>query len=209
MSNIKRFAENELDILVKSNTDLENRPIIEPFIPEILALVEKFAQSGQSGASAPFVARALSSSIEKLCLQEPIMPITGVDEEWNDVTEHNNGELMWQNKRCSSLFKYENGDVSFCDAIIKKTERGSCWSGAFWLSKKDYLTGDKSLMIRGSQLIRGFPFVPKTFVIDVIEDEVAPDDWEMYLKDSNQLKEVFEYYKPLPITRKVLVEKNN
>jgi hypothetical protein len=38
---------------------------------------------------------------------------------------------------------------------------------------------------------------------------VAPDDWEMYLKYPSQLEEVFQYYKPKPITRKVLLEKIN
>jgi hypothetical protein len=207
MSNTRKFAERELDVLVKSNTDPENRPIIEEFIPEILALCEKFGNSGQSGGSAPFTAGALSSAIKKLCLQEPICPITGLDEEWADVSGYGDGDPMWQNVRCSALFKDKNGEVSYTDAIIKKTQKGSCWSGSFWLSKKDYLTGDRNLMMRCNQYVKGFPFTPKTFYIDVIEEEVAPDDWEMFLKDKSQLDEVFEYYKPKPITRQVLIEK--
>lgn len=206
-SNTGKFAQKELEILSKLNGDPENPSVIEEFIPEIIALVDKFGQSGQSGASAPLVASILSSTIKKLCSFESISPITGEDEEWSDISDLWDGKPMWQNKRCSALFKYENGEVSFSDAIIKKTERGSCWSGSFWLSKKDYLTGDRNLMIRSSQLIRGFPFTPKTFYIDVIEEEVAPDDWEMFLKDPKQLEEVYEYYKPEPIKRKVLTEK--
>ena len=105
MSNTKNFAERELDILVKSNTDPENRPIIEAFIPEILALVDKFGNSGQSGGSAPYTASALSSAIKKLCMQEPICPITGIDEEWVDVSELCDGKIVYQNRRCSALFK--------------------------------------------------------------------------------------------------------
>jgi len=208
MSNTKMFAEMELDILTKSNTDPDNRPIIEQFIPEIIALCDKFGKSGQSGGSAPFTARALSSAIEKLCLQEPICPITGIDEEWIDITEINSGEPMWQNKRCSALFKDENGEVMYVDAIVKRTQNDSSWSGSFWLNKKDYLSGNKDLMISNAQYVKEFPFTPKTFYIDVIEEEVAPDDWEMYLKDKSQLDEVFEYYKPRPITREVLFEKD-
>jgi len=202
------FAEMELDILTKSNTDPDNRPIIEQFIPEIIALCDKFGKSGQSGGSAPFTARALSSAIEKLCLQEPICPITGIDEEWIDITEINSGEPMWQNKRCSALFKDENGEVMYVDAIVKRTQNDSSWSGSFWLNKKDYLSGNKDLMISNAQYVKEFPFTPKTFYIDVIEEEVAPDDWEMYLKDKSQLDEVFKYYKPRPITREVLFEKD-
>lgn len=208
MSNTRKFAERELDVLVKSNTDPDNRPLIEEFIPEILALCEKFGNSGQSGGSAPYTAAALSSAIKKLCLQQPICPITGIDEEWNDITSLNDGETMYQNNRCSALFKDgKDGEAYYIDAIIKRTQNGSCYSGSFWLSKKDYLTGNRDLMIRSRQYIREFPFTPKTFYIDVIEEEVAKDDWEMYLKDPNQLEEVFQYYKPKPITRKVLTEK--
>jgi hypothetical protein len=106
----------------------------------------------------------------------------------------NNGEPMWQNKRESGLFKYPDGSVEYVDAIVKRTQNGTTWSGNFWLSKEDYLQGDKNRQISNSQKIKGFPFKPKTFFIDVIEEEVAPDDWEMYLANPEQLEEVWEYY---------------
>jgi len=194
-SNTFRYAERELSILSKSATDKNDRPIIEPFAKEILALCDKFGKSGQSGGSAPYTATALSQAIKKLCLQEPIAPITGIDEEWTYIREvSDDDEMMYQNKRCSALFKGKSDRCWYLDAIVKKTQNGSCWSGSFWLSKEDYLSGDKSKKIGCSQYIKGFPFTPKTFYIDVIEEEVAPDDWEMYLKDHNQLKKVFKYY---------------
>jgi hypothetical protein len=48
--------------------------------------------------------------------------------------------------------------------------------------------------LRSRQYVKTWPFEPKTFVIDVDEHEVAPDDWEFYVKDANQLQEVFDYY---------------
>jgi len=192
MSNTRNFAERELEILVKSSS-LDDRPIIEEFIPEILALCEKFGNSGQSGGSAPYTANALSSTIKKLCLQEPICPIMGIDEEWIDVS-HFFDTPSWQNSRCPSLFKNEKGEITYSDAIFKKSPDGSTWSGKFWMSREDYLTGDRSLMLGGNLFIKGFPFVPKTFYIDVIEEEVAKDDFEMYVKDKSQLDEVYKYY---------------
>ena len=187
------FAEIELEILSKSHTDPENRPIVVEFIPEILALCEKFGNSGQSGFSTPYVASALTKTIEKLCLKEPISPITGIDEEWNNISDSN--EILFQNKRCSGLFKHSDNSVKYIDSIIKKTQNGQCYCGSFWLNKNDYLTGNRDLMINSSQEIKGFPFEPKTFYIDVIEEEVGKDDFEMFVKDINQLKEVFKYYK--------------
>lgn len=194
-------AQRELDILVKSHQDPENRPLIEDFIPEILALVKKFGESGQSGGSAPYTAKALSQAIEHLCLQEPICPIMGIDDEWCDISEIScepKGTL-YQNNRDSAVFKEVlDGGKERCyyiDAIIKVTPDNVPWNGPFWLSKEDYLTGDVSLMIRPTGYIKSFPFTPKTFYVDVIEEEVTPDEWEMYLKDPKQLDEVLEYYK--------------
>lgn len=188
-------AKRELEILVANATDPNNRPIIEEFIPEILALCEKFGNSGQSGGSALFVASALSQAIKKLCLYETIAPLTGEDTEWNDITTNNNGEPMFQNNRNSAVFKDgKNGKAYYIDAVVKRTESGSCWSGPFWMSREDYLTGNRDLMVKSRFFIKSFPFTPKTFYIDVIEEEVAEGDWEMYLKDPKQLEEVYEYY---------------
>lgn len=194
MTNTQSHAKTELDILCKSaGNNPDDRPIIEEFIPEILALCEKFGKSGQSGGSAPYVASAITQAIQKLLLHKPICPITGIDEEWTYLDYGD--ELKYQNNREYGLFKHEDGKVTYVNAIVKQVENGGCWSGPFWLSREDYLTGDRSKMIRCSQEIKGFPFTPKTFYIDCIEEEVAPDDWEMYIKDPKQLDEVWEYYK--------------
>jgi hypothetical protein len=195
MSNTHSFAARELDILSKSATDPNNRPIIEPFRNEILALCEAFGLSGQSGGSAPYTALAITQALQKLLLQEPICPITGINEEWTNIRDASeDDEMMYQNNRCSALFKGKSGKCWYIDAIIKRTDNGHCWSGSFWLSKEDYLAGDRSKMIGSSQYIKSFPFEPKTFYIDVVEEEVAQDDWEMWLKDPAQLDEVFQYY---------------
>lgn len=195
MTNTQSHAKRELDILVANATDPNNRPIIEEFIPEILALCEKFGNSGQSGGSAPYTAKALSMAIEKLCLQKTICPIMGTPDEFYDVSEYSDGVKMYQNNRLSSIFKDgENGKPYYIEAIIKRTQSGSCWGGRFWLSKEDYLTGNRDLMVSNHCEIKSFPFEPKTFYIDVIEEEVAKDDWEMYLKDPKQLEDVYEYY---------------
>lgn len=195
MTNTYKHAKTELDILSKSSTDPNNRPLIEPFMEEILALCEKFGQSGQSGGSAPFTATALANSIKKLCLQEPISEITGIEEEWVNISEWSGGKEMYQNKRCSALFKEgKNGKPYYIDAIIKKTQNGTTWNGPFWMSKEDYLSGDKNKRLSSVAYVKSFPFTPKTFYIDVIEEEVKPDDWEMYVKDPIQLDRVWKYY---------------
>lgn len=215
MTNTQKFAEKELDILVKSSPDPENRPIIEPFIPEILSLCEKFGSSGQSGGSAPYTATALAQAIKKLCLQEPICPITGIEDEWMDVTEMNDGKQFYQNKRCGAIFKDGiDGRPYYLDAIVWKESEGGCYTGRASLP-----TGE---VYRSRQHIKKYPFTPKKFYIDVIK-EILPQEWteepfiewnyydtkhfeqtgekiwqvEKYrniIKDPKQLKKAFKYY---------------
>jgi hypothetical protein len=184
-SNVHDFAKKELDLLVSSIESKGDTPLVKEFIPEILALVDKFGNSGQSGGSAPYTAGSIISALKKLLMFEPISPVTGESHEWD------NGQISkgtFQNNRCYGVFKEgENGDPYYLDAIVWKTPKGSTWS----VTAKD--SGGKE--IRSRQFIKSFPFTPKTFTIDVEEKEVNPDDWEFYIKDPNQLEEVWKYYK--------------
>jgi len=157
----------------------------------VMELIDVFCKQGHSGTSAPFVANIFN----KLAKYEPLQPITGKDEEWSDITKLNDGESMYQNKRCSALFK-DGIDKTpyYIDAIVKRDEQGICWTGKAWLSEEDYRLGDRSKMIGSKAYIKNFPFTPKTFYINVRDVEVAKDDWESFVIDSKQLDEVWEYY---------------
>lgn len=207
MGNTLTHAQRELDILVKSCLDPDNRPIIEEFIPEILALVEKFGDSGQSGGSAPYVATALSNAVKHLCLQEPICDIMGIDEEWNDIQEYNDGKSLYQNNRLSSIFKDgKDGKPYYLNAVIFKGQNGVCFtSGSVDLPEKAKLKNGET--IGSTQFIKSFPFTPKTFYIDVVETEWADKEekvkkegggwWTSIVKDEKQLQAVWKYYKKM------------
>ena len=156
----------------------------------VMELIEVFAKQGHSGMSAPYVANIF----HKLANYEPLLGITGKDEEWSDVRDL--GKYSWyQNKRCSAIFKDgKDGRPYYIDAIVKRDQNGTCWSGFAWLSEEDYKTGDRSKMVGKRGYIKSFPFTPKTFYIDVRDVEVAKDDWESFVVDPSQLDEVKEYY---------------
>jgi len=186
-------AEKELEILSKSCHGPNDRPILEPFYPEVLALVKKFSESGQSGGSAPFTAQVISSAVKKLCLHQPICPITGIDEEWQygmcDGT-------YYQNLRLSSIFKEtKEGKAYYLDAVIFQGE-----------DRYDTFTGSVEDIL-SRQYIKSFPFEPKTFYIDVVKvpynKQIHKEnycvrcndgDYVYSIKDRNQLIEVFNYY---------------
>ena len=202
MSNTRKFAERELSILSKSATDPNDRPVIEQFIPEIIALCDKFGRSGQSGGSAGYTAKVISQVVEKLCRQEPIGPLTGIEEEWVDVSHFSDSrgrdDIMYQNRRCSALFKNINGKLWYLDAISWRAQAGSNWSGRAILPSGEEL--------HSHQFVRKFPFEPKTFLVDVITKDIGNDKTEFYVKDERQLEEVFQYYEN-PWRKQVLTEK--
>jgi len=194
MTNTQSHAKRELDILIETTPDA----IIRDFVPELLALCEKFGNSGQSGGSAPYTASALSQAVKKLCLQETIAPLTGEENEWSDVTNINDGKAWFQNNRDSRVFKDgKDGKAYFIEAIVFDGDIGGRFTGNGSVS----LSGEN---IGSSQYIKSFPFTPKTFYVDVIDhrwkdkEEKIPDingDWWTHsIKDEGQLKEVFEYY---------------
>ena len=159
----------------------------------VLELIEKFSEQGHSGASAGIVAGLFA----RLAKYDVISPITGEDDEWNDISEEM-GQILHQNKRCSSLFKRADNKVSNSDAIIFRGEES-------W----DTFTG-KVEDISSSQFIKGFPFTPKTFYIDVYremydydkhggEEDVriigtSSGNYVYFIKDRTQLDEVFTYF---------------
>lgn len=187
-SNALKHAELELDILCKSLPDPENQPIVKEFIPEILALVDKFGKSGQSGGSAPFTPGVIANTIKKLCLFQSLTPITGLDEEWADVREYSSPDdpMKYQNKRLSSVFKNEDGSAYYLDAILWKNQKGTTWTGTAKLAD------GREIRCHGG--IKAFPFTPKTFTILVREEEPKPGWFDFFIDDLSQLDEVAEYY---------------
>lgn len=196
MNNTQLHAKRELEILEKTIPDA----IITPFKKEILALCEAFGKSGQSGGSAPFTARAISQAVEKLMMFETLAPLTGEDDEWTDVSDINEGEtdiMKYQNNRDSRVFKQEDGRAYFIDAIVFDGDIGGRFTGNGVSMHNDEKIGSV-------QYIKSFPFKPKTFYIDVIDQrwkdknetqfDSDGDWWTHTIKDENQLKEVFEYY---------------
>ena len=186
MSNLIEHAKREfLALGYKPIEQCEDDP--NKWIQEnVLELLKVFSDQGHSGFSAPYAVRFF----QKLALFEPLCPITGDTKEWNDINE-TMGKMIYQNNRCSAVFKEgEDGKPYYIDAIVWKTQNESCYTGSALLKN--------GTQIRSRQFIK-LPFTPKSFYIDVIEKEIAPDDFEFYVKDETQLEEVWEYYEKLGI----------
>lgn len=152
----------------------------------VLELVEVFSNQGHSGMSASIVRNIFN----KVADFKPLGPLTGEDKEWADSCD---GE-MFQNKRCSAVFKDgKEGTPYYLDAIVW---RGGDYDDSFTGSVEEF---------QSRQFLK-FPFVPKTFYIDVVKTEFNPevdkdhyeaDDGSKYvyrIKDRKQLEKVWEHY---------------
>jgi len=93
----------------------------------VLDILDVFGKQGHSGMSASYCLQIL----EKVMKFEPITPLTGDDDEWNCIAdERTNGEEIYQNKRCSHVFK-RNGQAYDIDGKV------------FWEWYTDGVTGER------------------------------------------------------------------
>lgn len=142
----------------------------------VMELVDVFSKQGHSGASASRVISLFKEVASYNCL----MPLTGEDSEWNDISDIDGGVL--QNNRVSSVFKEKDtGKAYYLDAIVWRSQTGSGFTGTVE-------------NVSSRQYIKSFPFRPKTFYIEVTEWETSKDMWNSKIKDREQLIPVFEYY---------------
>ena len=172
-SNLINHAEKELKLAGIHDKDADYGGMLYDAVME---LVRVFSKQGHSGGSAGRVI----SLFKQVASYKNLIPLTGKDEEWNDISDLSGGVL--QNNRVSSVFKEkETGKAYYLDAIIWRTQTGLTWTG-------------KAEEVSSRQYIKSFPFMPKTFYVDVIEKEITKGNWEFTIKERKQLDEVFEYY---------------
>ena len=115
----------------------------EAICADVSALLELFAEQGHSGSSAPYAIQLF----EKLARFEPIVPLTGEDFEWNKV-----GENMWQNNRCSHVFKGADGQAYDSIGRVFCDPDGCCYTSI------------------DSRVPVTFPYTPKVEYVDVGSD---------------------------------------
>ena len=172
-SNLLSHADIEFEVLGWPG-DCEMQSMICENVKDLLAVL---ASQGHSGSSAPYAI----NMFKDLAMFAPISPITGDALEWSEI-----GDNRFQNKRCSALFKDKaDGDAYYLNAIVWRTQEGVTYAG---MAEK--VSGER---VFSRQVVK-FPFTPKTFYVDVIEEEVAGNDWELTIKDESQLDAVFEHY---------------
>lgn len=178
--NLIEHAKSELLALGYTPAS-DNLADIDKRIQEnILELIEVFSEQDHSGHSAAYCLKMFA----RLADFKPLSPITCEDREWSEVRE-DEGKKFYQNNRLSSVFKEGDSKPYYIDAIVWRNQEGVAYTGGALDSKGNRISSSQNIRL---------PFTPKTFYIDVIEKEIAKDDWEFYVKHEEDLDQVWEYY---------------
>jgi hypothetical protein len=142
MSNLLEHARREMRAAGLYDADADYGGAIGPAVER---MVENFDAEGHSGYSA-----SLALSIfAKVAAFEPLGPLTGADDEWTEVSRG-----MWQNKRCSHVFKGEDGRAYDINGRVFRESSGACYTNS------------------ESRVYVEFPYTPHTEYVQV----AAPDD---------------------------------
>lgn len=87
----------------------------------VLRSVRVFSIEGHSGMSAGLV----SSITKTVCMFRPLTPLTGDDDEWNEV-----GDGVLQNRRMSSVFKNPDGRAYWIAGRIFREPSGATYTNS-------------------------------------------------------------------------------
>ena len=167
MSNLNKHAMMEFKAAGWLNDDGEYLDEMQEAIcNHVLKLLEVFSDEGHTGSTAPYTI----DLFKKLAMFNPIVPLTGEDWEWTDVSDRGgrDGGKLYQNKRCSHVFKEEDGayDIDgkifweWCERELDEDEKGYPGTTKF----KSYFTG------RGSHVSVTFPYTPTQVYEEYVEN---------------------------------------
>ena len=107
------WAKNEL-----SRIDHDAEGLQDMADANVLELLQVFCNQNHSNMSAPYIL----SVFNRLSHWLPLTPLTGEDDEWNEV-----GSGIYQNNRCMFVFKDADGKAYNMEGKIFSTDNGETW----------------------------------------------------------------------------------
>lgn len=147
VSNLEHFARQELALIGADGEDDKMQAAINR---HILKMVRTFSREGHSGFSASYAIDIL----EKLLRYEPLSPLAGGDDEWNDISEMSD-EPCWQNRRCSHVFKGADGRAYDIQGKVFVEPSGYSYTGS------------------GSRVFIEFPYRPTIEYVQVEDQDLS------------------------------------
>lgn len=121
-SALYEYAKKELERIEKGCEDKESLSMQQAINKNILELIDVFSNQHHSGFTASYVIDIL----QRLLHYKPLTPLTGEDDEWEDVTSYGYDTPTFQNKRCSAVFKDDKG-AYWVEGKIFSSDLGHTW----------------------------------------------------------------------------------
>jgi hypothetical protein len=143
-SNLEAYAERELRAAGYCDDEMKGHTA-----QGVLDMVRVYSLQGQRGTDASTALQLFDT----LARFTPIVPLTGADSEWDDVTELS-GRPLWLNKRCSHVFKGGDGQAYDSEAVIFEKPNGER------LTSRQFIT---------------FPYTPRSVVVRLPVDATESD----------------------------------
>lgn len=137
MSNLEDYARKELEAAGWFKEDGFYGDMMGHAVMKLIAI---FSEEGHSGMSANIAV----SLFEKLARFEPLTPLTGEASEWIEC-----GDGVFQNRRCSRVFKGGDGRAYDIEGRIFREPDGACYTS------------------RESRVYVEFPYLPSREYVDV------------------------------------------
>jgi len=145
MSNLLKHAMQEFEAAGWVTADgIWADKMQEQMCTHLLKLLTVFADEGHSGFSANYA----TNLFNELARYKPIVPLTGEDSEWKDISAMSGSE-RYQNKRCGRVFKDADGRAYDIEGTIFRNADGVC-----------YASGASHVTIT-------FPYTPTTKYVEV------------------------------------------
>lgn len=148
------FAQKELDLLAEQYSSDDSRDTLKKINECILQMIKNY---GNSFIGIP-LEKYVYNAIHNLYLCNPCTPLTGFDDEWNEV-----GDNLFQSRRCASLFKIgRDGEAYYMDGYVYQDTNEDGWLTMGTYSRK-YVTfpcSPSELTTEYRQLIFPLKYVP-------------------------------------------------
>lgn len=116
MSNLVDWAEQELARIGDGADEMQKL-----MNQNVLDIVKTFSEQGHSGFSAGYALNL----IKRLLEWKPISAIEDGADAWNDASH--GGSFLLQHKRCSAVFKHEDGTVTYIYGRVFSDDGGETW----------------------------------------------------------------------------------
>lgn len=150
MSTLLEFAKNELNnILEQCQEDTEALKLQKQINKDILDIINLFSKQGHSGGSASYVISVLN----RLLHYKPLTPLTGNDDEWEDITKYGVDDTCYQNKRYPAVFKDKDNRAYNVEGKAFSDDNGHTW----------YTNGDSRVYI---EFPYNVPESPEQIIVD-------------------------------------------